>query len=239
MIWARQDWKHQPLSHMPKNEQLPATVPTNSTLPQAQSSSLVARGLAAIQQSLSVPEKEDAESLFKTGMRYRNDESGDPQNSDHARAYLLQAANLNHAEAQFELCVLLGEYYEWPEAVAWLEESVALGFGPAQLYLAQRLTDPELDSLIVDHLSNQNYDGSQLYRQASAWYEERAKAGDPEAQFDFAWMHRNEEATNYSPEEAIRWMKAAAEQDHGFACMRLGEWLLDVRNPKHNTDHGI
>ena len=220
---------------MPKNEQLPATIPTNSTLPQAQSSSLVARGLAAIQQSLSVPEKEDAESLFKKGMRYINDESGTPPNYEQARAYLLAAATLNHAEAQFELCLLLGVYYEWPEAVAWLEKSVSLSFGPAQKYLALALFDP----LIADHLSNPNYDQSQLYRQASAWYDERAKAGDPAAQYDFALMHWGGEATNYSPEEAMRWMKAAAEQDHGFACERLGLWLLDDKAPQHNTEQGI
>jgi hypothetical protein len=224
---------------MPNDKNLPATVRKNSTLPQAQPSGLVARGLAAIQQSLSVPEKQDAESLFKKGMRYRNDESGTPGNSEQARAYLLAAANLNHAEAQFELCLLLGEYYEWPEAVAWLEKSVSLGFGPAQLYLASGLADPELDSLIADHLSNQNYDESQLYRQASAWHEERAKAGDPAAQYDFALMHRSGEATNSSPEEAMRWMKAAAEQDHVSACRNLGEWLLDDKGPKHNTEQGI
>jgi len=224
-----------PISHMPKNEQLPATVPTNSTLPQAQSSGLIARGLAAIQQSLSVPEKQDAESLFKKGMRYRNDEGGTPQNSEQARAYFLAAATLNHAEAQYELSLLLGEYNEWPKAVGWLEKSVSLGFGPAQQYLAKLLSDP----LIADHLSNPNYDESQLYRQASAWFEERAKAGDPAAQYDLALMHWNEEATNYSPEEAMRWMKAAAEQDHGFACLRLGEWLLDDKAPHHNTEQGI
>jgi TPR repeat protein len=220
---------------MPNDKNLPATVRKNSTLPQAQPSGLVARGLAAIQQSLSVPEKQDAESLFKKGMRYRNDESRDPQNSDRARAYLLEAANLNHAEAQFELCLLLGEYYEWPEAVAWLEKSVSLSFGPAQKYLALALFDP----LIADHLSNPNYDQSQLYRQASAWYNERAKAGDPAAQYDFALMHWGGEATNYSPEEAMRWMKAAAEQNHGFACWRLGNWLLDDKAPHHNTERGI
>jgi TPR repeat protein len=147
----------------------------------------------------------------------------------------LEAANLNHAEAQFELCLLLGEYYEWPEAVAWLEKSVSLSFGPAQKYLALALFDP----LIADHLSNPNYDQSQLYRQASAWYNERAKAGDPAAQYDFALMHWGGEATNYSPEEAMRWMKAAAEQNHGFACWRLGNWLLDDKAPHHNTERGI
>jgi len=201
-------WKHNLISHMRKEEQLPA---------------------------LSLAQKEDAESLFKRGMRYLNGESGIPQNDEQARACLLAAATLNHAKAQFELCLLLGLYYEWPEAVAWLEKSVSLGFGPAQLYLAEAGSDP----LIADHLSNPNYDESYLYRQASAWYEERAKAGDPDAQYDLAFMHRREQATNYDPDGAVRWMKAAAEQDHVFACRWLGAWLLDDEDLNHNTKQGI
>jgi hypothetical protein len=48
---------------MPNDKKLPATIATNSTLPQAQSSGLVARGLLAVQRSLAVADKDDAESL--------------------------------------------------------------------------------------------------------------------------------------------------------------------------------
>jgi TPR repeat protein len=34
-------------------------------------------------------------------------------------------------------------------------------------------------------------------------------------------------------------LKAAAEQDHVFACLYLGEFLLDDKDPEHNTDRGI
>src|SRR5947199_1067926 len=39
--------------------------------------------------------------------------------------------------------------------------------------------------------------------------------------------------------EAMRWMKAAAQQDHGFACMRLGELLLEATGPEQSTEQGI
>ena len=221
---------------MPNDKKLPATVPTKSSLPLAQSSGLVARGLA-VQQSLAAREKEDAKSLFKKGMRYRYGEGGTPQDDEKARTHLLAAAKLNHAEAQFELSCFLREYDEGPDAAAWLERSVSQGFGPAQRFLGEFLSEP----WITERLTNADYSESQLYQQACRWYEERATAGDAEAQYDLvAWILRNPEATpNYSREKAMVWMRAAAEQDHGFACIRLGESLLEENEPKHNVEQGI
>ena len=93
---------------MPNDKKLPAPIPT--TLPQAQSSGLVARGLLAVRQSLAVADKNDAEALFKKGIRYfttRRYNYLAPSDYDKARPYLLAAAKLNHAEAQFELYGLL------------------------------------------------------------------------------------------------------------------------------------
>lgn len=220
---------------MPNDKTLPATIAANSTLPQAQSSGLVARGLFAVQQSLAVADKDDAESLFKKGMLFRNGENGTPRDDDKAREHLLAAAKLNHAGAQFELCILLGEYDEWPDAVGWLEKSVSLGFGPAQRYLADGLSEP----LVAEHLSNSAYSESKLYRQASAWYEERASAGDADAQYDFAFWLNHPDSPIHSHVKAMHWMRAAAQQDHGFACIRLGEWLLEEKEGDRSTEQGI
>ena len=226
---------------MPNDEQLPAAVQTTSASLQPQSSGLVTRGLLAIQRSLALAEAEDAESLFQKGMRFRNGDDGTRRDDVVARSYLLAAAKKNHAGAQFELSIFLGENGEWPEAIAFLERSVAQGFGPAQEYLAEWLSSPEIgDHLpkIADHLSKR-YDASRLYDQAAAWYELRANAGDASAQYGFALMLSNPEAPNYNQDAALRWMKAAAEQSHGSACRRLGEWLLDDKAPHHDTEHGI
>lgn len=208
---------------------------TNSTLPQTQRGSLVARGLAAVQQSLAVAEQESAESLFKKGMRFTYGEDGVPQDSGRARAYLSAAAKLDHAEAQFELCVLLGEYDEWSKAVGWLEKSVSLGFGPAQRYLADGLSD----TLITEHLSKDDYNESQLYQLAEAWYEHRASSGEAEAQYDFASWLNHLDCPMHDRVRAMRWMRAAAQQHHGFACMRFGEMLLEATGPEHSTEQGI
>jgi TPR repeat protein len=37
----------------------------------------------------------------------------------------------------------------------------------------------------------------------------------------------------------MRWMRAAAQQDHGFACMRLGKLLLETNGPEHSAEQGI
>lgn len=220
---------------MPDDKKVPATVPTNSTLPQVQSDGLVARGLSAVRQSLAIPEKDDAESLFRNGMRFRDGEDGAPQDSDRARRYLSAAAKLDHAAAQFELFVLLGDYDEWPEAVGWLEKSVSLGFGPAQEYLAEGLSVP----LIADHLHKNDYSDAELYRQAVAWYEGQATSGDAEAQYDLASWLNHRDSPVHDRVRAMRWMRAAAQQDHGFACMRYGEMLLEATGAEHSPEQGI
>ena len=159
------------------------------------------------------------------------------QDNDQARTYLLAAAKLNHAEAQFELSCLLVEYDEWPESVDWLEKSVSQGFGPAQRHLSAAIGLS--NSLITEHLTKDDYSETELYGQACTWYEQRANAGDADARCEFASMLRDPEAPNYSPKKAMRWIKAAAEQDHVLACRRLGEWLLDDKDPQHNIDQGI
>lgn len=168
-------------------------------------------------------------------MRFREGRDGTPEDSDKARAYLSAAAKLNHATAQFKLSVLLGEYDEWAEAVSWLEMSVSQGFGPAQKYLSEWLSEP----LITEYLAKDDYSKTELYRRACAWYEQRANAGDSQAQYEFALMHWNSDSPIYSPERAMRWMKAAAEQSHGFACLWLGRWLLDDQEPRRNVEQGI
>jgi TPR repeat protein len=220
---------------MPDDEKVPATVPINSTLPQVQSDGLVARGLLAVRQSLADLEKENAESLFTKGMRFRYGEDGVPQDSERARIYLSAAAKLDHAEAQFELCVFLGEYGEWPEAIGWLEKSVSLGFGIAKRYLADGLSD----GLITEHLNKDDYRESQLYRQAEAWYEQRASSGDAEVQYGFASWLNDPDCPMHNRVRAMRWMRAAAQQRHGIACRRFGELLLEAEGPEHSTEQGI
>ena len=71
------------------------------------------------------------------------------------------------------------------------------------------------------------------------WYERRASEGDAEAQYDLAsWLNRPE-CRMHNRAKAMRWMKEAAQQDHGFACMRLGQMLLEANGPEHSAHQGI
>jgi uncharacterized protein len=229
---------------MPSDKGLPYIVPTSSTVPQVRSNGLVARGLLAIQLSLAIVPKNDAESLFQMGMGFKDGESGTPPDYDKARTCLQMAAELDHAEAQLELCLLLlflDADNEEENADGWLKKSVAQGFGPAQKYLAEALyncSDTDGSS------ASKRNEAFRLYGQASAWYEQRANAGDAKSQYDWARMLRHPETRYYnhkvySPDKAMLWMKAAAEQDHALACQWLGEWLLDDKDPQHNVDQGI
>ena len=86
---------------MPNDKKLPATIPTNSALPREQPSSLVSRGLAAVQQSLAAPKEEDAET-FSLARLYL---FGDYLDQDLALAerMLLNAANKGNLDSQREL----------------------------------------------------------------------------------------------------------------------------------------
>src|SRR5690349_18742477 len=101
---------------MPNNE--PQIVPSSSV---SNTSGSDARSEATERALVDSVNGADADALFNRGMAFRNAEMFSDRDSEEARVFLLAAATLNHAEAQFELCHLLGEYSEWPEAVAWLE----------------------------------------------------------------------------------------------------------------------
>lgn len=202
--------------------------------------SLVARGLAAIhsinKQLLTLIVEADAEQLFKQGMRYRYGEDGTQADDDKAREYFTKASELDHAEAQFELFHLTiegGGDENWNDVVQWLERSAHLGFGPAQYTYATSFGLPE-----DEH--------EELIEKAFAWYEKRALAGDAEKQFEFADIHlRGGNVMRYpallkaNRVDGLRWLKAAAKQDHRVACRRLGYEYLKTKVTERTTTQGI
>ena len=173
---------------MPHEKKVPATVPTDSNVLKRSRMDLSREDFWPSGSPLLFLTRRTLKAFSGKECAFSYGKDGTPYDGDKARTYLSASAKLNHAEAQFELCVLLGEYDQWQEAVDWLEKAVSLGFGPAQEYLADVLSN----SLIADHLNNKDdYSKSQLYRQAVAWYERRASGGDAEAQYDFAsWLNR-------------------------------------------------
>lgn len=182
--------------------------------------SLVARGLAATNEAY-------AEKLFRQGMRYRHDgEYGMPSNLDKTYEYLLKAAKLDHAEAQYELEYLNSELgdsaQEWDrtEPGCWLESSARLGFGPAQYEFAVNHFDFE----VSDELPEDEYE--QMIEAAFAWYEECAQGGDAQRQFEFAEIHLRGDVDAANRAEGLSWLTASAAQENQRACRRLGIEIL-------------
>lgn len=216
---------------MTERENLPTKIASQDVIVStAQCGSLVARGLAAIQtggkQTLLSTVATDAEKLFGLGMRYRYGENRTPCDDNKAREYFLAAAQLNHAEAQYELSLLLFEDGDKAAAEPWLKRAALLGFGPSQYQYATNFELPE------DEYAT-------LIESAFAWYEERARAGDAKRQFEFAEMHLSGEVNASNSEEGLRWLKLAAAQDYARACRELGKIYLWDRVTEYTTRQGI
>lgn len=193
--------------------------------------SLVARGLAAVhdmeKQLLSLTAEAYAEKLFRQGMRYRHDgEYGMPSDLDKTYEYLVKAAELDHAEAQYELEYLNSELgdsakdWDRTEPGHWLESSAHLGFGPSQYELAVNNFGFEVSY----ELPEDEYE--EMIEAAFAWYEERAQAGDAQRQFEFAEIHLDGDVDAANRAEGLHWLKASAAQDNRRACRRLGIEIL-------------
>ena len=204
---------------MSEREKLPAKPAAHAVAVSAGQGSLVARALSDLQAGKERPppsqrtaSESDPEKLFLQGMRYRDGLDGTPEDHDKARACLLLAAKFGHAEAQFELALLLSVKGEEAEAKQWLESASNLGYGPAQYtYAAYDLPEGEADVLL---------------QKAFAWYAKRAEEGNPEMQFEFAMFHVRGDVVAADRAQGLRWLKAAADQDYRPACRRLGEEYL-------------
>lgn len=217
---------------MAERENLPVAIAIQAiAAPTEQRGSLVARGLAAVlgkeRQQLSLPTETEAEKLFRQGMRYRYGEDGIAMDDYEAAVCFFCAADLDHAEAQFELAMLLIEQGQNDDADHWLNCSANIGFGPALGYL-----------VMCSDLGNE--ERWRLLLKAREWYESRVTTGDAKRRFEFAEMllvvQHLFEGTR---EEGFRWLIASAEQDYIPACYRLGHEYFRAEVSEQSTQQGI
>ena len=166
-----------------------------------------------------------ADKFFILGTRYIDKFDGGnthPKNLYQARKFLLAAANLDHAEAQYKLAALLVQNGNDGDAEEyWLKRSADLGFGPAQCQYAAYpfVTEGEADALIAS---------------AFDWYLEQSEGGYAVWQYEYATLLLPD-----SPQEGLRWLKASAQQDYRPACARLGHEYLRAKVSEHTTRQGI
>ena len=220
---------------MTERKNLPTrAIASELVLPTENSGSLVTRGLAAVcamnERQLSLSPEANAERLFKLGMRYRYPDDIAHVDDNKARRYFLEASELDHAEAQFELFWIISENAEsekqQDEADRWLSRSANLGFGPALWQLSE---DPSLPEEQCNDLS----------MKALAWYRASAAAGDARWQFEYAKLLKTTPRLKGDSEEWLRWCKASAEQDYCRACEFLGYAYLHGEVTTYTTQQGI
>lgn len=219
---------------MDDQKHLPVKLAAQYLIATQKRGSLVARGLAATNEAY-------AEKLFRQGMRYRDDgDYGMPSDTDKTYEYLLKAAKLDHAEAQYELEHLNSELgdraQEWDrtEPGLWLESSARLGFGPAQYEFAVNHFDFE-----VNHVLPWN-EYAEMIGAAFAWYEKLARAGDAEQQYRFAEIHLAGDVELANHASGARWLIESSKQDYRPACRRLGqEFLRSSKRSDSTTQQGI
>ncbi len=163
----------------------------------------------------------EAETLFRRGMNLCYGEHGVHEDLDKARGYFWEASSLDHAEAQYELALLLENEYGLDEqADEWLKRSADLGCGPALMALAEM--DPDISQTRKND----------LIRRARTWHEARAHAGDPCDQMRFARLLGR-------GDESLCWLRAAAEQDYVPACKELGRRLLSGNAGRKVVPDGV
>lgn len=92
-------------------------------------------------------------------------------------------------------------------AIKWYREAADAGFAPAQAKLA----------FVLDHAEENE--------EAVAWFAKAAEQGNAEGEFGLARMLAAGEGISRDPALALRWMKAAADQDFQPALSGLALWL--------------
>ena len=153
----------------------------------------------------------DLDSLFSLATHYRI--SNDGKDSDLALKYLLQAANMGHAEAQWMLGTTyfvgdMGLPEDYPIAIEWYKKAAEQGYIHAQEQMA----------FMYVHGCGVPKD----LKLAVEWYAKAAKQGSVKAQVSLGKMYLYGRGVGLDYEEAIFWYTKAATQKDRSAASQLG-----------------
>ena len=130
---------------------------------------------------------------------------GVPQNDAEAVAWLRQAAEQGHANAQFNLGVMYfngrGVPQDFTEAIAWHRQAAEPGVGSAQFNLGW----------MYDNCRGVPQD----YSEAAALYRQAAEQGNSSAQFNLGLMYDNGRGVPQDNVEAHMWLNLTAAKSTG------------------------
>lgn len=192
--------------------------------------------------------KNNAEELYKLGLRYESGDGAAQSYEKAAECYRL-AAEQGHAEAQNNLgvCYSYGtgvaqnyeEAYKWYRLSAEQDDSDAQynlgvcyenGTGVAQNYEKAvkwyKFAAEQGDTMAQTKLGNFYYNGvgaAQCYREAFKWYKLAAEQGNAKAQTALGYCYENGSGAAQSYEEAVKWYRLAVEQGYAIGQYNLGE----------------
>lgn len=126
-------------------------------------------------------------------------------NAEKAVLYYTKAAEKNDARGQFLLSLCYSSGYgvdaDGEKAMHWLSLSAQQGYALAQ----------NLMGVLYTYKENADY------KKALAYYKKAALQGYSEAQYNVGWCYFNGYGVEADQEEAMRWIRLAAEQEYALA----------------------
>ena len=181
----------------------------------------------------------DAEAYYRRAQQLLEAED----TREKAVADMLQAAEMGHQQAQYEL----GEWnrqgqnvpQNYATALYWLERAAASGYLKAAYSLALMQANGEgmqqdvlAASQVMQHLAAQKFPPAIVWlmenaaahgqhQKAFAWASHAAALGEPQAQYHMAYALLHGLGTKTDVRQGISWLKRAAEHDYGDAQWQL------------------
>ena len=145
-------------------------------------------------------------SLRATRWLHKADKFKAEGNVEKAVLYYTKAAEKGDARAQFVLSLCYNEGYgvspDAERSMHWLSLSVKQEYALAQNFLG-----------VVYTYHKENAD----YKKALDYYKKAALQGYSEAQYNVGWCYFNGYGVEADQEEAMRWIRKAAEQEYALA----------------------
>jgi len=162
---------------------------------------------------------------YKMAITYKAGEEGKQKNPVQAVAYFQKAADLKHADSQYELacCYMMGQGVKEDDvkAFSWFQKAAANGSTNAIKF--KTLADVQYEM----GLANSN-------DQATVWFKKAADQGHAEAQYKLALGYLSKD-----PGEAVSWLMKAANQGHADAQYELGCCYMRGKGVAENKRRAI
>lgn len=121
---------------------------------------------------------------------------------------LIEIANQNNPQAQFELGKFYSRKEEYAKAAKWYEKAAINGYVQAQY--------------ILGDMYEKGCGVEENYEKSVEWYQKASDAGHADAQNDLGWMYINGYGVEQDYKKALSLFRSAAKQGHAKAHRHIG-----------------